>query len=165
MLQTGDQAPLFSLLDADLERVDLSRFLGQRRVVLYFYPRDDTPGCTLEALEFTDLHPDYEALGTEILGISRDSCVSHGAFRDKHGISVRLLADLDGEVCEAYGVWRVKEAHGDRRMGILRSTFIITPDGRIRHALYDVKPRGHAGQVLDLVRALPPDAAISSAAT
>lgn len=154
MLQPGDEAPHFSLPDADMGRVDLARLLGSKNVVVYFYPKDDTPGCTLEALEFSDLEADFEALQTEVLGISRDTCVSHGAFRDRHGISVRLLADSDGEVCEAFGVWREREAHGERRMGVVRSTFVIDKRGLIRHALYDVRPKGHASQVLELVRGL-----------
>ncbi len=154
MLQPGDKTPSLSLPDADLERVDLTQFLGSKNVVLYFYPRDDTPGCTLEALEFTDLQADFEDLETEILGVSRDNCDSHGAFRDRHGISVRLLADSDGEACTAFDVWREKEAHGEKRMGIVRSTFVIDKQGLIRHALYDVKPKGHASQVLELVRKL-----------
>jgi peroxiredoxin len=155
MLQPGDKAPLFSLPDSDMERVNLEQFLGQRHVVLYFYPKDDTPGCVIEALEFTDLQPEFDALGVEILGISRDNCVSHGAFRDKYGLNVRLLADTDGEACEAYDVWREKEAHGEKRMGIVRSTFVVDKDGTVRHTLYDIKPKGHASQVLDLVRRLP----------
>jgi len=154
MLQAGDKAPLFSLPDADMERVNLLDKVGHKHLVLYFYPKDDTPGCTMEALEFTDLQPEFAALGAEVMGISRDNCVSHGAFRDKYGLSVRLLADTEGEVCEAYGVWREKEAHGERRMGIVRSTFVVDKEGIVRHALYDVKPKGHAEQVLELVRGL-----------
>jgi peroxiredoxin Q/BCP len=154
MLQPGDKAPAFCLPDADMERVDIEQLLAQRNLVLCFYPKDDTPGCTMEALEFTDLHPDFEAAGADIVGISRDTCASHGAFRDKYGLSVRLLADTDGEICQAYGVWREKEKNGERRMGIVRSTFVVGHDGVIRHALYDIKPKGHAAYVLDLVRAL-----------
>jgi peroxiredoxin Q/BCP/two-component system osmolarity sensor histidine kinase EnvZ len=108
----------------------------------------------MEALEFTDLCPEFDAAGADVMGVSRDNCVSHGAFRDKYGLSVRLLADTEGEVCEAYGTWQEKEAHGERRMGIVRSTFVIDRDGVIRHALYDIKPKGHAEQVLELVRGL-----------
>lgn len=154
MLQPGDQAPEFSLPDADMERVSLEQYRDASHLVLYFYPKDDTPGCTIEALEFTDLQPEFEVLDVEILGVSKDNCVSHGAFRDKHGLDVRLLADPEGEVCEAYDVWREKEAHGERRMGIVRSTFIVDKTGKIRHALYDIKPKGHAAQVLELVRGL-----------
>lgn len=154
MLKAGDQAPTFSLPDADMERVDLTRQLGKTHLVLYFYPKDDTPGCTMEALEFSDLHQEFMDADTEIMGISRDNCASHGAFRDKYGLSVRLLADTDGEVCEAYDVWREKEARGERRMGIVRSSFIIDKQGVVRHALYDIKPKGHAQQVLELVQGL-----------
>jgi peroxiredoxin len=154
MLKAGDQAPVFSLPDADMERVDLTRQLGKTNLVLYFYPKDDTPGCTMEALEFSDLHQEFMDADTEIMGISRDNCASHGAFRDKYGLSVRLLADTDGEVCEAYDVWREKEARGERRMGIVRSSFIIDKQGVVRHALYDIKPKGHAQQVLELVQGL-----------
>jgi thioredoxin-dependent peroxiredoxin len=154
MLQSGDPAPPFSLPDADMERVDITRLWAERNLVLCFYPKDDTPGCTMEALEFTDLHADFEAAGTDIVGISRDSCASHGAFRDKYGLSVRLLADTDGDVCDAYGVWREKEKNGVKKMGIVRSTFVVGRDGVIRHALYDIKPKGHAAEVLELVRGL-----------
>ena len=154
MLQSGDPAPLFSLPNADMERVSLADLIGRRHAVIYFYPKDDTPGCTLEALEFTDLQGEFDAAETEVIGISRDTCISHGAFRDKYGLTMHLLADIDGEACDAYRVWREKEAHGEKRMGMVRATFIIDKEGVIRHALYDVKPKGHATQVLDLVRAL-----------
>ena len=154
MLQPGDRAPAFSLPDADLERVDSETLLRDSHLVLCFYPKDDTPGCTMEALEFTDLQPEFEAHGATLVGISRDTCASHGAFRDKYGLTVRLLADTEGEICDAYGVWREKEKNGERRMGILRSTFVIDRSGIVRHALYEVKPKGHAEHVLELVRAL-----------
>ena len=154
MLKPGDTAPEFFVPDSDMQMVNLSDFSGKRNVVLYFYPKDDTPGCTIEALEFTDLDSDFGGEDTVVLGVSRDTCVSHGAFRDKHGLSVRLLADIDGETCEAYGVWQEREAHGEKKMAILRSTFIIDKSGEVRHALYDVKPKGHAETVLELVKAL-----------
>lgn len=151
MLQAGDLAPEFSLPDADMERVKSTDLLQEHKIVLCFYPKDDTPGCTMEALEFTDLQPEFEACGVVVVGISRDTCASHGAFRDKYGLTMRLLADTDGEVCEAYGVLREKEKNGQRRLGILRTTFIIGQDGIIQHALYDVMPKGHAQRVLALV--------------
>ncbi|CRI64651.1 putative peroxiredoxin bcp [Thiocapsa sp. KS1] len=154
MLHPGDQAPVFTLPNADMERVSLDRLLGQRNLVIYFYPKDDTPGCTMEALDFTDLQPDFDAAQTDVVGISRDTCTSHGAFRDKYGLTVQLLADTEGEACEAYGVWREKEAHGEKRMGIVRSTFVVDKNGVIRHTLYDVKPKGHAAEILELVQAL-----------
>ena len=154
MLKPGDTAPEFSVPDSDMQMVNLDDFSGQQNVVLYFYPKDDTPGCTIEALEFTDLESEFTDEDTVVLGVSKDTCVSHGAFRDKHGLSVRLLADIDGETCESYGVWQEREAHGEKKMAVVRSTFIIDKSGEVRHTLYDVKPKGHAETVLELVKAL-----------
>lgn len=154
MLEPGDQAPEFALPNADLEVTQSSDFRGVKNLVIYFYPKDDTPGCTLEAIEFTDLLDEFNDLDTEVIGVSKDTCLSHGDFRDKHGISFHLLADTEGVMCEEYGVWREKEAHGEKRMGILRSTFVIDKNGTVCHALYDIKPKGHALQVLDLVKGL-----------
>lgn len=153
MLNTGDMAPEFVLPDADMTMTDSAELAG-RPYVIYFYPKDDTPGCTMEGIEFTELMADFDNLGVPVIGVSKDSCVSHAAFRDKYGLSVRLVADMDGQLCDAYGVWREKEKNGEKKMGIVRSTFIVDADGAIRHAMYDVKPKGHAEQVLDLVRAL-----------
>ena len=122
--------------------------------VIYFYPRDDTPGCTMEGLEFSELMSDFEALGAPVIGVSKDTCVSHAAFRDKYGLTVRLLADVEGQVCTRFGVWQEKEKNGEKKMGIVRSTFIVDGAGKVRHALYDIKPKGHAEQVLDMVKAL-----------
>ena len=153
MLTVGQIAPDFSVPNADMQVVSLAELRG-KNVVLYFYPKDDTPGCTIEALEFTDLMDEFADQEAVIIGVSKDNCQSHGVFRDKYGLSVQLLADIEGEICESYGVWREKEKNGERRMGILRSTFVIDRTGVIRHALYDVKPKGHAAAVLDLVRGL-----------
>ncbi len=152
MLKPGDPAPDFELPNADFEVTRLADFTGEKNLVLYFYPKDDTPGCTIEALEFSDLLDEFEKLDTDIVGVSRDNCLSHGNFRDKHGLTIRLVSDIDGTLCEDYFVWREKEAHGEKRMGILRSTFIIDKAGKIAHAIYDVKPKGHAQSVLDLIR-------------
>ncbi|MFP4062013.1 MAG: peroxiredoxin [Halochromatium sp.] len=152
MLQAGDQAPEFSLPDADMERVKSTDLLREHSLVLCFYPKDDTPRCTMEALEFTDLQPEFEACGATIVGISRDTCASHGAFRDKYGLTMRLLADTDGEVCQAYGVLREKEKNGQRLLGIARTTFIIGRDGIIQHVVYDVVPKGHARRILEWVQ-------------
>lgn len=154
MLQAGQVAPDFDLPDADLRKISLLSQRGQRHVVLYFYPKDDTSGCTLEALDFTNLADEFERAGCVVYGVSRDDCGSHAAFRDKHGLTVQLLADIDGEVCEQYGVWQEKEKDGVKKMGILRSTFVIDKNGLIRHALYGVTAKGHADTVLDLVRGL-----------
>jgi len=154
MLHTGDMAPEFGLRDADGGAVQLADLRGAKNVVLYFYPKDDTPGCTVEAKDFTALRDDLQAANTVVLGVSRDDCASHSAFRDKYGLTVRLLADEEGEVCAAYGVWQEKEKHGEKRMGIVRSTFVIDKAGVVRHALYGVKAEGHAAEVLELARGL-----------
>ena len=152
MLQPGQAAPAFDLPDADLNIVSLDAFREQHNVVVYFYPRDDTPGCTIEAIDFSELEDDFTRLHTVVLGVSMDDCMSHGAFRDKHGLCVQLLADPDGEVCQRYGVLQEKEMEGRKRTGIVRSTFIVDRKGLLKHALYGVSARGHAAEVLNLVK-------------
>ena len=154
MLQIGHAAPNFTLPDADMESVKLTDYKGRQHVILYFYPKDDTPGCTIEAIEFSDLDDELRGLDTVVLGVSRDDCMSHAAFRDKHGLAVRLLADTETEVCKKYGVWQEKEKDGVKKMGIVRSTFIIDKKGILRHALYGVTAKGHAQEVLKLIKAL-----------
>ncbi|HUW50916.1 MAG TPA: peroxiredoxin [Sulfuricella sp.] len=153
MLQVGQPAPGFSLPDAEMEMVKLSAYKG-KNVVLYFYPKDDTPGCTIEAIDFSDLESEFSRLDTVVLGVSRDECISHAAFRDKHGLSVILLADPEGRVCEKYNVWQEKEKDGIKKMGIVRSTFVIDRHGILKHALYGVKPRGHAAEVINLIKTM-----------
>jgi peroxiredoxin Q/BCP len=154
MLQAGQMAPDFSLPDADMETFSLSDLRGKKHAVLYFYPKDDTPGCTIEAIEFSDHEDEFARHDCVILGVSRDDCLSHAEFRDKHGLSVRLLADTEGEVCRRYGVWQMKEKDGVMKPGIVRSTFVIDRKGVLRHALYGVNPKGHALAVLALVKRL-----------
>jgi len=154
MLQAGDMAPDFELPTAEMEMIRLGDFRGRKNLVIYFYPKDDTPGCTLEATDFSELSDEFGALDTVVLGVSRDSCISHAAFRDKYGLTVELVADVDGQACEAYGVLQEKEVNGEKRVGIHRSTFIVDKEGRIRHALYGVVPKGHAAEVLELVKGL-----------
>lgn len=153
MLQSGRPAPGFELPDADMNVVTLENF-RDHNVVLYFYPRDDTPGCTMEAIDFSELDDAFSRLKTVVLGVSMDDCESHGAFRDKHGLSVQLLSDMEGEVCGRYGVLHEKEHEGRKKTCIQRSTFIIDRKGVVKHALYGVSPRGHAAQVLDLVKGI-----------
>ena len=153
MLKAGVLAPGFSNPDADMETVELSQFKG-KILVLYFYVRDDTPGCTTEAIEFSDLEKKFTQLDAEVVGVSRDDCMKHSEFRDKHGISVRLLADTEHTTCAAYGVLQDREVDGVMRQGVVRSTFIIDKQGVIRHALYGVSSRGHAEEVLQLVKEL-----------
>lgn len=154
MLHTGQTAPDFSLPDADMESFELSSLRGKQHLVLYFYPKDDTPGCTLEAIDFTDHEDEFARLGCLVVGVSRDDCISHAEFRDKHGLSVRLLSDSETEVCKLYGVWQMKEKDGVKKPGIVRSTFIIDKKGVVRHALYGVNAKGHALDVLALVKTL-----------
>ena len=150
-LQPGRPAPGFELPDADMNVVSLENF-RDHNVVLYFYPRDDTPGCTMEAIDFSELDDEFARLKTVVLGVSMDDCISHGTFRDKHGLAVQLLADMEGEVCGRYGVLHEKEHDGKKKICIQRSTFIIDRKGVVKHAMYGVSPRGHAAEVLDLVK-------------
>ena len=154
MLQSGDLAPLFSLPDADMENFDLASLRGKQHVVLYFYPRDNSPGCTLQATDFSDREGDFMAHDCTVIGVSPDDCLTHADFRDEHGLSIRLLSDQETEVCQLYDVWRAREVDGLRKMGVLRSTFVIDKEGVVRHALYNVSPRGHAAAVFDLVKQL-----------
>jgi peroxiredoxin Q/BCP len=152
MLQTGQAAPQFNSVDQHNQVVKLSDYQGRNNVVLYFYPKDDTPGCTIEANDFTRFSPDFAAHDTVIIGVSRDNCQSHRAFVDKFGLTVELLADTSGEVCEAYGVWQEKEKNGIKNMGIVRSTFVINKDGVLAEAIYGVDPNGHAEAMLEVVK-------------
>ena len=154
MLQPGQSAPVFTLPDADMQTVKLASFLGKKNIVLYFYPRDNTPGCTREAAEFSDHEGEFGQRNCVILGVSRDDCLTHADFRDRNGVTIALLSDPEGEVCRKYGVIQEKETEGVRRECLVRSSFLIDKKGVIRHAAYDVKPRGHAAEVFDLVRRL-----------
>ncbi len=155
MLKVGQLAPAFDLPDGDMNVISLGSYRGINNVVLYFYPKDDTPGCTLEAIDFSELQDAFLERDTVVLGISMDDCMSHGAFRDKHGLSVQLLADTEGEICEQYGVLQEKQVEGaKKRRCIVRSTFVIDKNGAVRHVLYGVNARGHAADVLNLVKEL-----------
>lgn len=153
-LSTGMEAPHFELPDADMENFVLTSLKGKRNVVLYFYPRDDTPGCTLEANEFTELDDDFAKLETVVVGVSRDDCLSHATFRDKHGLSVLLLSDPDARVCKRYGVMVEKEVDGHRKQVVQRSTFVIDKQGKLRHVMYGVHAHGHAQEVINLIKEL-----------
>lgn len=151
MLQEGDPAPDFTLPDAEGKAVNLSGFRG-RYVVLYFYPKDDTSGCTREALDFTELKLEYDKLGATIAGISPDSVKAHAKFAGKHNLKVTLLADEAKEAIEAYGVWKQKKMYGRGYMGVERSTFLIGPDGTVLHSWRGVKIPGHAKDVLSAIK-------------
>ncbi|WP_319381509.1 peroxiredoxin [Thiomicrorhabdus sp.] len=154
MLQTNQDAPVFSGVNQAGETVALSDFSGKQNVLLYFYPKDDTPGCTIEANDFTSLVAEFASANTQVIGVSKDDCASHQAFINKFGLKIDLLADTDGSLCEAYGVWQLKEKNGVSKMGIVRSTFIIDQTGKLAYVEYAVKPDGHAQAMLEKVQKL-----------
>jgi len=147
VVEEGGPAPDFELASDSGERVRLSSLRG-RPVVLYFYPKDDTPGCTRQACGIRDAWAAFERKGAAVLGVSPDSPASHARFKAKHGLPFTLLADTDHAVAEAYGVWVEKTMYGKKRMGIERSTFVIGPDGTVRKVMRRVKPETHADEVL-----------------
>jgi len=153
MLQDGDEAPDFELPTDGGEPVELSRLKG-KPVVLYFYPKDDTSGCTLEAKDFSKLAAEFRKAGIEVIGVSPDSTESHAKFRKKYDLGVRLAADTDKAVANAYGVWVEKSMYGRKYMGVERSTFLIDAKGRIARSWRKVKVPGHAAEVLAVAQAL-----------
>ena len=152
MLEPGHDAPDFTLPRDGGEEVTLSA-LRPSKVVLYFYPKDDTPGCTKEAIGFTEQSAAFEAAGAIVLGVSKDSVKKHDKFRDKHDLGVALLSDENSDVCEQYGVWVEKSMYGKTYMGIERATFLIDGDGKIAQVWRKVKVPGHVDAVLDAVQA------------
>ena len=146
MLEEGDQAPGFTLPSDDGSSVSLEDFRG-KKVVLYFYPKDDTPGCTTEACEFRDLGPRFEEHDAVVLGVSPDPVASHEKFKDKYDLDFPLLADEDHQVAESYGVWKEKSMYGRTYWGVERSTFLIDEDGTVTRAWRRVRPEGHAEAV------------------
>ena len=154
MLHARQPAPAFSSADQNNNTIRLADFKGSKHVVLYFYPKDDTPGCTIEANDFTRFAKDFAAHDTVIIGVSKDDCASHQAFIEKFKLNVILLADVSGEVCQAYDVWQEKEKDGVKKMGIVRSTFVINKDGILVEAMYGVEAKGHAEAMLAVVASL-----------
>ena len=148
MVEEGNPAPDFTLTSDSGERVKLSDFRG-KTVVLYFYPKDDTPGCTTEACEFRDAYDVFRDRGAEVLGVSPDDVTSHVKFKTKYELPFTLLADPDHEVAEKYGVWGERSYAGKTYMGINRSTFVIDSEGKVARAMLGIKPAGHATEVLD----------------
>jgi peroxiredoxin Q/BCP len=144
-------APDFTLPADDGTSVTLSALRG-RKVVLYFYPKDDTPGCTTQACDLRDAQPRFSDIGAVVLGVSPDSVASHRKFRDKYGLNFGLLADEDHAVAEAYGVWVEKSMYGRAYMGVERSTFVIGEDGTVLEAWRKVKPEGHAERVAEALQ-------------
>jgi thioredoxin-dependent peroxiredoxin len=149
----GETAPDFTLPTDGGGTLALSKLRG-RKVVLYFYPKDDTSGCTAEACGFRDAEPDYRGADAVVVGVSKDSVASHDRFKQKHGLPFTLASDGDGEVCEKYGVWVEKSMYGRKYMGIERATFVIDEAGVVRGAWRKVKVPGHVAEVLKAVRAL-----------
>jgi peroxiredoxin Q/BCP len=151
MLDVGDAAPLFKLPSDGGDSVSLKALRG-RWVVLYFYPKDDTEGCTLEAKEFNALREDFERAGAEVLGISPDSPASHDKFKCKYELGLRLVSDEQKEAAEAYGVWIEKSMYGRTFMGVERATFLISPQGKIKRIWRKVRAKGHAEEVLSALQ-------------
>jgi peroxiredoxin Q/BCP len=153
-LKPGDPAPNFDLPAAGGGRVSLSTLKG-KRAVLYFYPKDDTPGCTQEALNFTEKAKAFASAKVMVIGVSRDSVEKHDKFAAKHGLSLILASDEDGKVCERYGVWKEKSLYGRTFMGIERSTFLIDPAGKLQRIWRKVRVSGHVDEVLEEVNGKP----------
>jgi thioredoxin-dependent peroxiredoxin len=153
MLNDGDKAPDFALPADNGATVKLSKLKG-RPVVIYFYPKDDTPGCTTEAKDFSCLIDSFKAAGAEVIGISPDSAQSHQKFKTKHALAVQLAADEDKSTATAYGVWVEKSMYGKKYMGVERATFVIDKAGKIARSWRKVKVPGHAEEVLEVVKGL-----------
>jgi peroxiredoxin Q/BCP len=151
-LQAGDVAPGLALSDEDGSVITLDDYQG-KRVVVYFYPADDTPGCTKEACQFSDLFDEFLAAGVDVIGISPDDESSHRRFREKFGLTVRLLSDPSHSVMESYGAWGEKTLYGKRSVGVIRTTVLVGAEGRIERAWYHVRADGHAAKVLAAVTA------------
>ena len=152
VLSAGEQAPAFELLDNEGNLHKLSDYQGQT-IVVYFYPRDDTPGCTKEACSFRDAYADFREAGVEVIGISPDNEGSHSKFIAKYQLPFVLLSDPDHNVCEAFGAWGLKKMYGREYEGVYRTTFVIGPNGVIKHVFENVKPADHSQEVLEVVKA------------
>ncbi len=153
-LQEGTNAPEFSATASNGQNISLKDLRG-KNVVLYFYPKDDTPGCTVEACGFRDSFKDIEKLNAVILGVSPDGLKSHEKFTQKFKLPFPLLADEDKKICQDYGVWQEKSMYGRKYMGVARMTFVIDKDGKLVKIFEKVKPEGHNREVIDVLKALP----------
>ena len=150
MLETAVKAPAFTLEDAEGNKVSRADFIG-KKVVLYFYPKDNTPGCTRQACAFAAAYDQFKAKNAVVIGISKDSAASHAKFRQKFSLPFVLLADPELQAIQAYGVWQEKKLYGKTSMGVVRTTFIIDEEGFIRHIMPKVKPDTNAAEVLALI--------------
>ncbi len=150
MLEAGSPAPDFTLKDKDGKDVSLKDFRG-KRVVLYFYPKDNTPGCTRQACAFAGAYRQFEEKGVEVIGVSRDSAASHLKFAEKYSLPFVILSDPELEAIKTYGVWQEKKMYGKTTMGVVRTTFIISPDGIIEKVMNKVKPDTNAAEILEML--------------
>lgn len=150
-LKVGDVAPAFSLPATTGETISLQDFLGKKKIVLYFYPKDDTPGCTKEACSFRDTLPDIQKKDTVVLGVSADDLKAHDKFIKKYTLNFPLLSDADHKVAEAYGAWGEKSMYGKKYFGMIRKTFIIGKDGKLEHVFHKVKPEEHGEEIFKLL--------------
>jgi len=153
-LEVGHEAPRFSLPASDGSTVSLNDYLGKKRIVLYFYPKDDTPGCTKEACSFRDWRKEIEKHDAVVFGLSSDSLKSHEKFVNKYQLNFPLLSDVDHQVAEAYGAWGEKAMYGKKYFGMIRKTFIIGKDGKILYANHKVQADGHAEEILAVLEKL-----------
>jgi len=152
MIVENQLAPEFSVQDQNGDMVNLSDFNGIKNVVIYFYPKDDTPGCTVQANQFTALVPEFQKFDTEVLGVSKDDIESHTCFINKFNLKIKLLADIDGVMSDAYGVWQDKEKNGVTSKGMVRSTFVINKQGTVLYSEYGVTADGHAQKILEIIK-------------
>ena len=153
-LKIGDTVPNFEAPATSDLHFKLSDFKGKSNLVIYFYPKDSTPGCTIEGNDFSALHKTFKSLDTEIFGISKDSMKRHDNFKNKQGFTFDLISDIDTEICELFGIWQLKKTFGKEYMGIVRSTFLIDKDGVLQQSWDKVKVKGHADEVLEAVKSL-----------
>ena len=151
MLKVGDQAPELKGLDAHGNEVKPEDFAGKKKIV-YFYPKDNTPGCTAESCNLRDFHPDFQKLGYEVVGISKDSVKSHKNFTDKYDLPFTLIADTDLDLIKGFGAWGLKKFMGKEYEGILRSTFILDENNKVEHVIDKVKTKAHSDQIMELIK-------------
>ncbi len=154
MLEKQQPAPPFNRPNQAGDTISLESYKNAKQVVLFFYPKDDTPGCTIEANQFSALINEFAQHDTVVIGVSKDSCDSHQQFIDKFNLQIDLIADTEGDLCESYGVWQEKEKNGIKKMGIVRSTFIIDKAGKLVDVEYGVTADGHAQAVLEKIRSM-----------
>jgi peroxiredoxin len=153
MLENGKKSPEFTAIDENGVSISLNDFKG-KKIILYFYPKDNTPGCTVQAIAFTEMRTEFEAENCIILGVSKDSCKKHQNFIAKQNLNITLISDEEGELCEKYGVWVLKKLYGREYMGIERTSFLIDEEGKIHQIWRKVKVKNHVAEVLEIVKSM-----------